>query len=405
MPYRPSAVLRRYRPLAEIGGFRRLLAISVFARMPIGLESLAILLLVRQTSGSYAVAGLATGVFALSSAAGVPVLSGLIDRYAPRRVLPIAAVVHAAMLVAIAVAAPLGVHVAVVVGLCVLGGATVPPVSSTTRTLWPQIARDHHERDAIFALDAITQEIIWIAGPLISAFVATTWSPVAAVLIAAGVVLVGTALFVARPIVRAQEGRSTPRTPGGALASPRLRLALPTVVLAGFGIGIVEVALPALSEDLGATWSTGPLLALWAGGSAVGGLVLGSRSWAAPLTVRYRWLLLLAGLVTLPMLLVSTPATALLLGAVAGLGIAPVLATQNALVGELAPAGAQTEAFGWATSALVGGIAAGSALGGSLADADLVTLAFAASTTAMVLGAAMALLLDAGPGDALPVHG
>ena len=52
----------------------------------------------------------------------------------------------------------------------------------------------------------------------------------------------------------------------------------------------------------------------------------------------------------------------------AGLPIAPLLATRNELAGNVAPPGAETEAYTWPLTAMVSGVAIGSAVSGALAD-------------------------------------
>ena len=60
----------------------------------------------------------------------------------------------------------------------------------------------------------------------------------------------------------------------------------------------------------------------------------------------------------------------LVLVVLAGLPLAPMIASRNQLVGVAAPEGAATESFTWLLTALVAGSAAGAAVTGSLAEAD-----------------------------------
>ena len=59
----------------------------------------------------------------------------------------------------------------------------------------------------------------------------------------------------------------------GALASPGVRTLLGTMIVVGAGVGIIEVAVPALCEAAGAPSATGFVLGLWGLGSLVGGVV------------------------------------------------------------------------------------------------------------------------------------
>ena len=65
----------------------------------------------------------------------------------------------------------------------------------------------------------------------------------------------------------------------------------------------------------------------------------------------------------LPLAAAPSLAAMLVLCVVAGLAIAPLLAVANQLVGDVAPAGALTEAYTWPITALVVGVALGNARG------------------------------------------
>ena len=70
----------------------------------------------------------------------------------------------------------------------------------------------------------------------------------------------------------------------------------------------------------------------------------------------------------LPLALAADLRMAAPLALLLGLGWAPAMSCQYAIVERLAPRGSTTEAFTWNTSAIVAGSAAGSALSGALAS-------------------------------------
>ena len=71
-----------------------LMASALVARLPIGIDSLAIVLFLRDRTGSYATAGVVSAAFALGSGAGAPLSGRLIDRFGQRGVLVPLALVH-----------------------------------------------------------------------------------------------------------------------------------------------------------------------------------------------------------------------------------------------------------------------------------------------------------------------
>jgi MFS family permease len=367
----------RYGVVLRVAGVRRMLASSVLARLPLGMSSLAILLLVREHTGSFGEAGVTVGVFALAQAAAAPVHGALIDRLGQQRILLPSAAGQAALLVGLVLAARADAALAVLVVLAGLAGALVPAVTACLRALWPVVAPGPAEREAAYSLDAVSQEIIWTVGPLAVGAVVAAGSPDAAVLLCAAVTLSGTAAFVATPVARRQApGRGEHRA-ARPLSSPGLRLLFLTALLMGVGIGAVEVGLPALAFDLGSGRAGGLMLSLWSVGSMLSGLWYGARRWRQPADVRYTWLLLVMTVVTAPLLAASSVTAGLVLSLVAGVAFAPAMACQIALINDLAPAGAVTEAFTWSTAAIVAGIAGGSALAGFLVESAGVAAPFA----------------------------
>ena len=87
--------MRRYLEILRSPHVAALVASSLFARLPIGINALAIVLYLREQTGSFAVAGAVSGSLALGSALGAPVQGRLVDRIGPRRVLLPVAIVHA----------------------------------------------------------------------------------------------------------------------------------------------------------------------------------------------------------------------------------------------------------------------------------------------------------------------
>src|SRR5919108_6205951 len=85
-------MLSKYRSVLSVPGAARLFATALVARMPQGMAPLAILLLVRGATHSYAAAGIAVGVSAFATAGCAPMLGRLVDKLGRRRVLlPLAA--------------------------------------------------------------------------------------------------------------------------------------------------------------------------------------------------------------------------------------------------------------------------------------------------------------------------
>jgi MFS family permease len=380
-----------YRSVLSAPGAPRLFATALVARLPQGMAPLAILLLVRGATHSYAAAGLAVGASAFATAGCAPVLGRRVDRLGRARVLGRLALAQAAAYGLLVVAAQAHAGAAWLIVLSALSGALLPPVAPVVRVMLREVFDDPAARETAYSLEAVIQEVLWITGPLVVAVLIAVASPAVAVALLGAVCLAGTAMFLRSRLVRSSSSRPVPTNRGSALASPELRALLGPVALTGAGLGAIEVGLPSLALHAGSRPASGVLLALWSLGSMAGGLWYGSRRWRSPLSRRYRMLLLLAVLCTTPLIAARSIAAGVVCSLLAGVTIAPVFSCQYALVGHSVSAGSETEAFTWVSAALIGGLAAGSALGGAVIGPAGVSGPFVLSCLATMLAALLAV--------------
>ena len=385
-------MLAPYRSVLSIAGVPRLFASALVGRMPQGMSSLAILLLVRESTHSFAAAGAAVGASALACAALAPVQGRMIDRYGRSRVLVPVAMTQAVVLVLLVLSAHWGAGAALLVVLSAAEGALVPSIAPTVRALLRELINDHSARETAYALESVAQEIIWILGPFLVALIVAVTTPSAALILLGVICVSGATLFVRSPLAAGKPAvPHEQRSSGSALASTTLRMLLGPIALTGFALGAVEVGLPALAIHAGSRAASGLLLALWSAGSMLGGLWFGSRVWSSSLSTRYRMLLLAAVACTAPLILARSIPAGAICALIAGLTIAPVFSCQYAMVGRTVTEGSETEAFTWVTSALVGGIAAGSAAAGAVISSGGIGAPFALACLAALAAALVAL--------------
>lgn len=380
-----------YRSVLSVPGSARLLTAALIGRLPQGMSSLAILLLVRGATHSYAVAGLAVGSYTFASALFAPVQGRLVDRFGRPRVLVPSAVGQALGLVALVLAGAGHGSPAILVMLSGLAGALMPPVAPTLRALLRRVFEDPEVRETAYALDSVVQEVVWTSGPLVVALIIATVSPAAAVILVGAVCVLGTLLFVRSPLARAALPPQGASHPGMVLGNHELRRLLGPVALTGLALGATEIGLPALALHAGSRSASGVLLALWSVGSMVGGLAYGARVWRWPVASRYRMLLLAAVLCTAPLILARSIPAGIIGSLLAGLTIAPVFSCQYALVGRAVRPGTETEAFTWVSGALIGGAAIGTAVGGALVGPGGIKAPFILACLATALAAAFAV--------------
>ena len=388
-------MLAKYRSVLSVPGAARLFATALVARLPQGMAPLAVLLLVRGATHSYAAAGLAVGASALATAACAPLLGRQVDHRGRGRVLLPLAAGQAVMYGLLVLAARSNAGAAALIALAALSGALLPPVAPVVRALLREVIADLDVRETAYALEAVIQEVLWITGPLFVALVIAVSSPDVAVALLGAVCLGGTLLFLRSPLLRPRTADADigadRRKRRSALASPELRALLGPVALTGTGLGAIEVGLPSLALHAGSRPASGLLLAMWSVGSMAGGLWYGARAWRSPLARRYRILLVLAVLCTAPLIAARSIPAGVVCSLLAGVTIAPVFSCQYALVGRSVSPGSETEAFTWISAALIGGLAAGSALGGVVIALGGVSAPFVVSCLATTMAALLAV--------------
>src|SRR3954447_643374 len=397
--------MKAYARVLGVPRVRGLLVASVLSRLPIGINGLAIVLFLRAERGSFAAAGAAAGGLALGAGLGAPFNARFVDRFGPRVLLVLAAA-HATGLCGLVALGKLHAPAASLVALAVATGATLPPTSSVMRSLYPRLlGGDSALMQSGFALDSVITEMIFIAGPLLTAVLVALVSAAAALIVSGAAVLAGTVLFLGRLPALEARGRAESRL--GALRSRGIRTLVFSMLPVGIGLGALEVGLPAFAEAQGHRELAGALIAVWSLGSAAGGLIYGARPRRASLSRVHLQVALLVPLSFAPLALATSLATMALLVIPAGLFIAPLIATRNELAGRVAPAGSETEAYTWPLTALVAGVAAGAAIAGALADGSGWRAAVLVAACSSALGATIALarrntLQEVDAGGAVP---
>lgn len=364
------AAVDRYRALGAQPGVLATGIPSVAARLPLGMTTLAMLLVIHGGSGSFGFAAAAAACFAVASGLSSPVRGRLVDQFGAAPVLVVTGVVQPLALLGVVWAVSGRGSGAGVLVAALGAGVLQPPAGPVVRSVWHHLPGSGLRQTA-FSLDSlILQLTYYTVGPPLVTILASAYSAGAALYVAAGLTFAGNLAVASTRRVR-DLPRSRERPPLlGALGAPGLPAVLVVVLVTAAAISAAEVSATAFAVSRHAGNLSGLLLALLGVGSIAGGLFQGARHWRSSLVTQYRaWIAILAvaliplpaapGLITLGVLL-----------AIAGLAVAPASSVQFSLTGALAPEGAVTEAFTWLMSASQAGAALGSAVVGAVVQAE-----------------------------------
>ncbi|WP_308363427.1 MULTISPECIES: MFS transporter [unclassified Streptomyces] len=364
------------------------------ARLPFGMLTISILLLVQHTSGSYASAGIVAAVTGISMALCAPVMGNLTDKYGQSAVLLPAVVIHAAAVSTLAALALIGAPVIVLALAAIPAGASVPQVGPMVRARWAAKLEGSPLLPTAAAFESVTDEFTFVVGPVLATALCTGLHPSAGLITEAALTLLGGLLFAAQrgtqPTAHTASATGTKRA--SALSFAGLRVLIVAFLGIGAVFGGMQVSLAAFSNEIGNPGANGLLYGVFAAGNMVAGIACGAIAWK--IGPRRRLLLGYIGLTAAASLLWTADSMILLaaLGLLVGLCIAPALITGYTMIESLIPANARTEAFTWLTGAIAFGQAIAVIVAGRLTDAHgssygfLVPLAATALALVTLLG-------------------
>lgn len=198
-------------------------------------------------------------------------------------------------------------------------------------------------------------------------------------------------------VLAAQRSTEPPVLPGQRETGERTPLPWRTLIpllvamlALGSLFGGAEVVTVAFAEERGNQAYAGPLLAVWALGSLLAGLLTGAVSWARPPVDRFRIGAVALCVAMAPLAFIDSVVLmggALLLG---GFAIAPTLIAATSLVEQSVPAGRLTEGMAVLHSGIVAGVAPGAAIAGLVIDRSGASSAYVVSLAAGLLAAVVA---------------
>lgn len=392
-----------YAKLFSIPGTRRFCIAAAFARLPMSMMSLGIVLALNHLYNNWTIAGTMSAAFVLAAAVVTPVFARLFDRLGQAKVGPIALAAQVVSMFAFAAGAFFRVPLALLFVLVILNGLTQFSFGALVRTRWAWALRETGDNgtllNAAYAFEAAVDELVFIFGPILAAFLATSVHPVSQLVVPAICAAIGGSVFFAQrntmPIVEAVAVNANPLHDDQAIESAptdmwrkhrnktehhkHVRSALayagvPALVcifmIFNASFSSFDVSITALTDELGVPQVVGIQLALFAFGSLIGALIFGSLH--LPGSHWSHMVVFLAVLTAWYAIFVPASANLVVLGIceiLAGVFVAPTFATANLLVKELVPQTSLTEGLAWVSTGTAIGGSIGSTAAGMVLDA------------------------------------
>ncbi|MFE0852633.1 MFS transporter [Streptomyces mutabilis] len=384
-----------YAAVLRVPHARRTFAAALFGRLSYGTVSLALMLSLTRSTGSYAVAGTVMAVFGATGVLVSPYRAALVDRHGLRRALIPMALLYGGLLCVLAeLCRHPGVPVAVLAGAAALAGACTPPLGSTMRAVWAEMLPDRKLLQRAYSLDGVAEELLFVSGPLLVGAVVTVAPPAAGVVLSAFLVVTGTLAFASSPAAALLRPTGSEKSegpvPGWGGTGQGRALLQPVVVAACVGVSVsaVDLLVVAYAGERGlGDGAVAWVLAALSVGSAVGGLVNGAVTWSSP--TRARLPFFAAGLGLCLAVAGLAPGLGTLIPAVmcAGLFVAPALTTAYLVADESAAPGFRVRAGTWCNTAVNAGMSGGAAAVGLLVERLPLPACFAVSGAVAVAAA------------------
>jgi MFS family permease len=369
-----------YSTIVKTPGALKFSISGLIARMPISMDSLALIFIVVAASDSYAIAGALSATASVVMAFATPHWSRVADRIGQSamlvRVIPIKVAGLCLFTFLVLNQAPTWtwfVSIIIAESMSVNTGGLVRRrwlhVLSPDKSSTAEDEQDRHLVNTAYSFEALMDEVVFILGPIIVTACATTISPAAGMMAGIFFLAVGVPLFVMQ---KSTEPPSTPKRiidPHPAvIRNKRVQaIVLATTLLGGF-FGSIAIVTVAFAEQRGQADKSGLLLAIWAFGSGIAAIINGAIKWKSSSATRFLIFLFLLTALCVPMLFTHTLgwlAVALFFN---GFAIAPLVINAYGVAEGAVPPDQITETLTWVVAGMPMGGALASALSGQIID-------------------------------------
>jgi MFS family permease len=339
---------------------------GALGRIPMAMNTVAIVFLVSDVRDSFALAGLTSAFYTMSGAILSPRIGKLADQFGTRSILlPVTAINAVATLGLLYFIDHSTIGLLLLAAVC---GATFPNFGSYTRTRWSRSLEDQKELSSALSLESVFDETAFVVGPALAGFLLSLYgsrSPLFAGIIFLVIGGIGLAITSTDHGGFAKVHDDHTR---GILAIPYVKSLLLSLIALGLLFGSNFVVIIAVAKEAGRVSEGGLWVGLYPIGSTISGFIYGFIHWKISSSIRYTVSLAVMTVCTSGILFFRDLDTIVFWIIVSGIAIGPALISANAYMKELVPLSRLNEAFAFVSAALSIGITIGSTSAGLIVE-------------------------------------
>lgn len=417
--------MSNYARLFSFEGTRAFCISGAIARLPISMMGLGIVLALNHIYNNWTIAGTMSAAYVLSQAAVTPLYAKLFDRFGQRKVGTLALSAQVVAMLSFAIATLIHVPLPILFVLAILMGVTQFAFGALVRTRWAYTLKSQSDDTLLnvaYALESGIDEIVFIFGPILAAWLATSVHPVSQLFVPVLASGLGGAWFLSlkntQPAVikivqvesapkydedvqnaiseqneDVQNAQNIHKSNNATKLIDRLSLKqlknknrkkkpknvllyrgiIPLVVMFlvfNMSFSAFDVSVTAAMRAQGLDKLIGLQLALFACGSLVGAVIFGSHKFRGS---NWSHLIVFLSLLTIGFILMNINLDRLVLLSIfellSGLCVSPIFATGNLIVKDTIPEHSLTEGLSWLPTASAIGASLGSMVAGFAIDA------------------------------------
>ena len=351
--------MRLYLELFRKPGVSSVIWSQLLARFAMGMQTITFAIHLQQKFHNYSVAGLAIAASTVGGAVSAPILGRWMAKFGIRPIILTGTLCTPVFMLAIGFF-PISESFAIAMSL--LLGLAYPPIQPAARAVYPTLVETEKLRNAIYSIDAILQEIIWIVGPVLATLLIAFTNTETPIVFMAVIQLTGGLWFVTLHKVHSAPIPRSSRRLGSVLKS---KLVVVMVVINLLFVGSFAALEIGVVAALGKK-EAGFVIAMLSIGSVLGGLIFGHRIKTSAALTKQLAVVLIGDL-----LIFFNATDAYWLAVclfISGIGVATAFATIGAVIGKAIRLDDTTEVYGWIGAGQNIGYGMGAAIAGFVVD-------------------------------------